>query len=261
MATMEEKLDFANTYGEKIVATLHVPDKPLNAGVVMGHCFTCSRHTRILIDLSTRLADNGLFALRFDFSGNGQSGGDFSRSTYTKHIDEMRLAVDLVMKKGPAWIGLAGHSMGAAIAMLAGADSPAVKAVCTLAGRFTQLNPYNLLSNIQKKELDSDGRLSIESRGRSLVLEKTFFDDAGKYSLAQNAAACKKPVLALHGDNDEIIPYSEALEGHRMNPEYIQARILPGVDHMFLDPNHRNQVAGIAADWFHEQFDKSGPTS
>jgi hypothetical protein len=73
---------FTNSIGEKLSGTLHRPNVSSGFGFVLGHCFTCSRHTRILIDLSNALTNLGFCVLRFDFSGNGQSEGRFEDSTY-----------------------------------------------------------------------------------------------------------------------------------------------------------------------------------
>jgi uncharacterized protein len=91
---MEEQIDFKNHQGEKLAATLHLPKKPTGCGVVLGHCFTCSRHTGILRQVAGELSRKGFFALRFDFSGNGQSEGIFEESTYSKQISEMQTAME-----------------------------------------------------------------------------------------------------------------------------------------------------------------------
>ena len=110
---MESAVFFYNGTGKKIVGTIHMPEKTPECGVVLGHCFTCSRHTSILRDISRALVMKNIAALRFDFSGNGQSEGDFSNTTYTRHIAEMKQAVDFLGKQGISRFGLAGHSMGA----------------------------------------------------------------------------------------------------------------------------------------------------
>ncbi len=59
---MQKQVHFYNNEGEKLIGTLHVPETPYEKGVVMGHCFTCSRHTRILIHISRELERSGLMA-------------------------------------------------------------------------------------------------------------------------------------------------------------------------------------------------------
>ena len=70
---MEHTVHFENPQGEKLAGTLHEPATPADKGVVIGHCFTCSRHTRVLRRVAVNLSEAGFATLRFDFSGNGQS--------------------------------------------------------------------------------------------------------------------------------------------------------------------------------------------
>jgi len=126
---MEQPVHFYNHQREKLAGTLHLPDEIKGGGVVFCHCFTCSRNTRIIRHICSDLAAAGFIALRFDFSGNGQSEGDFAASTYSKQMAEIQKAVDIIAEKGAEWIGLAGHSMGAVIAILTAARMNRVKAV------------------------------------------------------------------------------------------------------------------------------------
>ncbi len=68
---MEEQIRFKNHNGD-LAGTLHLPDNPSQLGIVLGHCFTCTRHTTILRELAKDLTREGFIVLRFDFSGNGQ---------------------------------------------------------------------------------------------------------------------------------------------------------------------------------------------
>lgn len=86
---METDIHFLNHLGERLFGTHHRPDAPSEYGVVLGHCFTCTRHTGVLREVGARLTAAGFHVLRFDFSGNGQSEGVFIETSYTKYITEM----------------------------------------------------------------------------------------------------------------------------------------------------------------------------
>ncbi len=251
---MEKQIDFRNPGGEVLKGTLHIPGKPGGAGVVVGHCFTCSRNIRLLRDLCARLAESGLLALRFDFSGNGQSQGIFSESTYTKQIDEMAAAVRFLEGEGARRLGLAGHSMGAAIAVLSGDRIDEIGAVCAVAGRSSGLGARHFLSGEQRRELDETGRVTFESRGRSLELTETFFSDAGGYDIAGVIREYEKPLLVVHGEADKIIPVEEAHFAENLNPGSTELFIVPGADHMFLDEGHRRRVADRVSGWFRDRL-------
>ncbi len=254
---MEQLVHFDNDYGEKLTGTLHLPDAPTGCGIVFGHCFTCSRHTTILRRICSDLILEDFMALRFDFSGNGQSEGEFEESTYSKQISEMKTAAALLAREGAVWIGLAGHSMGAAIALLTAAQLDIVKAVCVLAGRLSGLDAAHFLSPDQRQQLQSSGSVSFSSRGRSLELANRFFADAGQYNLPQVVAALQQPLLVVHGDHDEIIPVQEAHQAHALNPVGTTLAVIPDADHMFSKAQHSRQISNLVVTWFKEQKEEN----
>ncbi len=250
---MEQQVHFFNDHGEKLAGTLHLPDEPTVYGVVFGHCFTCSRNTSILRHICHQLVEENFMALRFDFSGNGQSEGNFAESTYSKQISEMQTAAAFASGKGASWIGLAGHSMGAVIAVITGAQMNSAKAVCALAGRFSGLSSTHFLSKNQHKELKETGRVLFISRGRSLVLTERLFTDGNRYNLPEIVASFHSPLLIVHGDRDEIVPVKEAYKASELNSADARLAIIPGADHMFSRPEHYRQVSTLVVEWFKEQ--------
>ena len=250
---MEKQIEFENHVGEILAGTLHHPEGRPVGTVISGHCFTCSRHTGVLRRICRHLAEAGFLALRFDFSGNGQSHGRFEQSTWTKQIAEMASAVAWMQKQGSDWIGLAGHSLGAAIALLTAQRQAAVSAVCRIAGRVSAGRPMYFLTPLQQKELIAAGQVAFTSRGRQLSLNRDFFEDAGRHDLTEATRSLRLPMLVVHGDRDEIIPVSEAHLSKAANPERVELEIISGADHMLASPEHQQQAARAVTDWFCRQ--------
>jgi len=254
---MQQPVHFKNHLGEKLSGILHLPDRTTDRGVVVGHCFTCSRNTRILQQIGEDLTQAGFLVLRFDFSGNGRSEGDFGESSYSKHVAEMTSAVDFIAEQGAPHVGLAGHSMGATIALLTAAELPAIKAVCSLAGRLSSTSADHFLNAYQLEELAQAGRVSFTSRGRSLELSKNFFIDAARHDLPKLIKTIKFHLLVVHGDKDEIVPVTEARKAHEAKPTRIDLAVIPGADHMFSADNHRLQASALVVDWFDRQVTRT----
>lgn len=251
---MEEAVHFKNRQGETLAGTLHLPEPPGPEGVILGHCFTCSRHTSILRDTARKLTERGIAALRFDFSGNGQSEGDFINTAYTRHIQEMTRARDYLLGRGITRFGLAGHSMGAAVAILAGSRMERIEGICAFSGRLGGLDPEGTFSAAQLATLRETGEVAFQSRGRRLVLPHAFFEDAARYDILETIASLTPPLLIVHGDRDEIIPVSNARAAKARN-DRATLEIIPGADHMYGDAPLRDRVAALAADWFRHCFD------
>jgi putative redox protein len=250
---MEQPVRFDNHLGETLTGTLHQPDGKSVGAVIAGHCFTCSRHTGVLRRICGLLADAGFTALRFDFSGNGQSQGSFEQSTWSKQISEMEAAIAWTQQRGAGWIGLAGHSLGAAIALLTAKKQNDVAAICRIAGRISAGRPQHFLTPTQQTDLAETGKVEFISRGRRLALNRDFFDDADQYDLMAATRSLNKPMLVVHGDRDDIIPVSEAHLAKQVNPERVELAIIAGGDHMLASPEHQDKAARTVTDWFCRQ--------
>jgi pimeloyl-ACP methyl ester carboxylesterase len=244
---------FTNHMNEKLSGTLHRPindDVQANGfGFILGHCFTCSRHTRILIDLSNALTDLGFCVLRFDFSGNGQSEGSFEDSTYTKQIDEMISAAAYMKKNEADHVLIGGHSMGGMVSLFTAARQKDIAGVISLAVGSAPLHPDRLLTDIQKAQLISSGNVSFSSRGRNLVLTRNFFDDAEQYDVQEMIAQITCPVLIVSAENDMItdsIPPKFVLNSTNQNVDLFEVK---GADHMFSSEEHRQTVISHVTQW------------
>jgi alpha/beta superfamily hydrolase len=252
---MERQVQFKNHVGETLAGTLHYTDRDPIGAVIAGHCFTCSRHTGILRRVCKELSHKGLMALRFDFSGNGQSQGIFEEATWSKQILEMEAAISMMQEKGVTWIGLAGHSLGAAIALLTTLRDKPVSAICRIAGRTTANRNQHFLTPSQIQVLEDAGEVEFISRGRTLTLSRNFFEDAARYNLETAIQSLTIPMLVVHGDRDDIIPVTEARLAKQTNPEKVKLAVVPGGDHMFSNADHQEQIARTVADWFSHQVD------
>ncbi len=118
----EEKFDFKDSSGNKISAVLSRPKAPNKKAVILLHCFTCTKYHRVIRNVSESLVENGFTTLRFDFSGNGESEGKIEDSFYTKMIDEVKKAVDVLQKRGFSKIAVGGHSLGAMVSLLSASE-------------------------------------------------------------------------------------------------------------------------------------------
>jgi len=241
-------VSFTNHINEKLSGTLHRPKsdevKENGFGFVLGHCFTCSRHTRILVDLSNTMAELGFCVLRFDFSGNGQSDGRFEDSTYTKQMDEMIAAVDFMEKNEADHVMIGGHSMGGMVSLFTAAQHDNAAGVISLAVGASTLHPDRLLTDIQKEQLVSTGNVPFLSRGRNLGLTREFFDDAARYDVKKMINQITCPVLIVLAENDTVtdpLPVKSIANSANQNVYLFEVE---GADHMFSSAENRE--IGIA---------------
>jgi uncharacterized protein len=247
--TDRRQIRFDNHLGEKLAATLEIPSHPADKGMVLGHCFTCTRHTRILDDLSRAMVNAGYLALRFDFSGNGQSEGSFAESTYSKQIQELNCAIDYVRNAGASDIILAGHSMGGEVALLTAAQINGIMGVIAFSASAEPLHPDHLLTDSQKFDLNDKGQVKFSSRGRELIITKQFFHDAEEHDLTNAMSEIHCPVLLVYGGQDMIIPTDSSLILHDANPAHAEIFMVQSADHMFTSDKDRRMVVDHVQQW------------
>ena len=79
-----EKVTFLNTEGQQLSGRLELPvnQQPHNF-VIFAHCFTCNKNLLAVKNISRALTSNGFGVLRFDFTGLGESDGDFSDTNFS----------------------------------------------------------------------------------------------------------------------------------------------------------------------------------
>jgi pimeloyl-ACP methyl ester carboxylesterase len=196
-------------------------------------------------------AKNGFSFVAFNFSHNG-IGPDmmnfteeqaFSENTYSLEVSELREMIELCSqgeingKTANRRVGLLGHSRGGGVALLAAQASHEVQAVCTWASISTVDRYEKHIYEDWKKK----GFLEVvNSRtGQVLHMGKAMLKDIqknGKSSLNIHSATkhLGKPLLILHGSNDEAVRFFEAesLNIHA-DPNRSEMRLIPGAGHTF----------------------------
>jgi alpha-beta hydrolase superfamily lysophospholipase len=124
-------ITFAAPDGTTLAGMLYEASNRSAPAVVLVHMLGRSKDE--WIPLAERLQDTGATVLTFDLRGHGGSSG--SASTLSPMVSDVRSAVDWLTSRAPSRpssIGLVGASLGANLAALAAADSPAVRAVALI---------------------------------------------------------------------------------------------------------------------------------
>ena len=110
-------------YGKCLRGMIHRPHPVLRRapGVIFFHGFTGDRMEShwMFVKCARALAKAGVASLRFDFSGSGESEGEFRDATLHGEVSDARAAVDYFQSSqgiNPERLGLVGLSLGGAIA-------------------------------------------------------------------------------------------------------------------------------------------------
>ncbi|MBL8135099.1 MAG: alpha/beta fold hydrolase [Acidobacteria bacterium] len=110
-------------YGtNELFGVLHSPAAASRLAVVLCHPFGEEKlwAHRVYVSLARELARRGHPVLRFDYRGNGDSGGTFSGTSMTSNLDDIDTAIDLLKERTETdAVGLFGLRFGATEAALA----------------------------------------------------------------------------------------------------------------------------------------------
>lgn len=110
---MQEKVSFKTRNAHVLAGILHRPDagKP-RAFALFAHCFTCTKNIKAAINIAESLCCSGIAVLRFDFTGLGQSEGDFAATNFSSNVEDLIAAADYLRQEHSAPTILVGHSLG-----------------------------------------------------------------------------------------------------------------------------------------------------
>ncbi len=133
------KLEFEGSQGEHFAARLDTPYGEPKAYALFAHFFTCSRDLSATRRIASALTKDGIAVLRFDFTGPGNSGGDFATANFSSSLKNLVRAADYLREHYEAPKLLVGHSPGSAAVLAAAAEVPQVKRLPRLAHLLQQI--------------------------------------------------------------------------------------------------------------------------
>ncbi len=246
---------FAGASGALLSGWFHPAEGPARGALLLAHCFTCGKDLPLYRRLAAGLAGRGLGVLRFDFTGIGQSEGDFSRTSLDSNIVDIELAfAELRRRVGAALpLGAIGHSLGGTATLLCAAGLPELAALAILASPAQPGDLIRRLGPSVREQAEREGVARVEIGGRPVRIGLQLLDSLGERGLQQRLAELRRPVLFLHGSADEIvrIEQGEALFAACHQPKAFEP--LPGADHLLSDEKWVGWAVTLLSAWF-ERF-------
>ena len=234
--------------GVELAGVLHRPPGPTRGAAIFAHCFTCSKDLRSARTLSAALADHGIPVLRFDFTGLGESTGEFAETTFSTNVaDLVDAAAWLREHVAPPTI-LVGHSLGGSAVLAAAQSIPDAKAVATIGAPADPSHVTNLLGTC-KERIEARGEADVELAGRTFTIRKEFLDDLAEQCAPAKIASLKKALLIFHAPFDEAVGIENA-KGIYESAKHPKSFVsLDGADHMLSRAEDAAYVASILAPW------------
>jgi pimeloyl-ACP methyl ester carboxylesterase len=161
----------------------------------------------------------GRACLRFDYSGHGESGGDFNDGTIGRWLEES-VAVYRQFAKGPQVV--IGSSMGGWLALLLARELRARKGTAPIAGMVLIAPAVDFTEELMWKQFSDATRREIEDKGawmrpseysdQPYPITKRLIEDGRKHLLLGGLIETGCPVHILQGVLDPDVPWRHAVE-------------------------------------------------
>ncbi|MDA2936229.1 alpha/beta hydrolase [Patescibacteria group bacterium AH-259-L05] len=246
----ETKVSIFNEYNEKLVGIETVPsiEKETYPTILLVHGFGVRKEEGSMFDeLAEELSEAEFLVYRFDFSGRGESEGDYRKTSLSKQKSDLSKILDFVKsqsKVDTSKIGILAQSFGTSVTV---SQTPQVKALI-LMGSIAHPNEV-LGKPLKWVKLDREGiSKKIKSNGEVILIGSQFWKDFDKYNLLELIKKIDCPILFIHGSKDDRVPLSE-MEAYFDNANEPKEKIIiAGADHG-LRP-HRDKMYRIVVDWF-----------
>tara|TARA_A100000171_G_scaffold50777_1_gene63083 strand:- start:3800 stop:5017 length:1218 start_codon:yes stop_codon:yes gene_type:complete len=204
------KLQFKNAEGLLLSARLEQPiDKKPVAYALFAHCFTCSKNLIAVTNISRALTSKGIAVLRFDFTGLGESEGDFADTNFSGNIQDLIVAAEYLEENYEAPSILVGHSLGGAAVLMAASQLDFVKSVVTIGAPADTPHLKNIFES-SLEEIEENGKAVVSLGGRPFTIKKQFIDDLDKTELTSVISELRKPLLIFHSPQDETVDIKNA---------------------------------------------------
>ncbi|MGB5832391.1 MAG: bifunctional alpha/beta hydrolase/OsmC family protein [Thiohalocapsa sp.] len=244
------KLSFENAEGQRLAGLLETPP----AGVetlryaLFAHCFTCGKDIAAASRISRALAARGIAVLRFDFTGLGNSDGDFANTNFTSNVQDLVAAARKLEQDYQAPALIIGHSLGGAAVLAAAPQLESVEAVVTIASPATPGHVQHLFSGA-RDELERTGEAEVKVGHRRFRVRRQFLDDLRHYADAEHIRRLKRALLIFHSPVDEIVPIDEAAKIYRaaLHPKSFIS--LCDADHLLTNREDSEYVAETLVAW------------
>jgi putative redox protein len=207
---MQNIVRFENRSGNELSGSLHRPDagEP-RAFALFAHCFTCTRNIKAAVHIAEALSGAGIATLRFDFTGLGQSEGEFADTHFSSNVEDLVDAAAFLREEYRAPELLVGHSLGGTACLAAALQVGEVRAVATIGSPADAEHVLKLI-DADVETIEAEGEARVKLDGQSFTLRKDFLDDVRSQSVRDGIRKLRRALLVMHSPVDAVVGIEEA---------------------------------------------------
>jgi pimeloyl-ACP methyl ester carboxylesterase len=187
----------------------------------------------------------GRACIRFDYSGHGESGGDFLDGTIGRWLSES-LAVYQTFARGPQVV--VGSSMGGWLALLLARALRELKGAAPIAGMVLIAPAVDMTEELIWKQIADEIKREIEEKGvwnwpsdydggEPYPITKKLIEEGRQHLMLDSLIETGCPVHILQGVQDPDVPWRHALElVSRLSSDDVVLTLIKDGDHRLSRP-------------------------
>jgi|SRR5690606_24227852 len=203
--------------------------------------------------MAEEFARRGFFFIKFNFSFNGGTLEQpvdfpdldaFGQNTFTRELDDLEVVLDWISSEENPFAGsrdsdkvsLMGHSRGGGTAIIKASEDERIHKLITLASvsdfaaRFPQGEEFEAWK-------EAGIGYVINNRTKQQMPHRfSFYEDfkanEERLTISKAVGSLNKPVLIIHGTEDQTVGIDDAEHLKQWNPE-AELLLLEGADHVF----------------------------
>lgn len=221
-------------------------DEAPNNLLIMAHGFRGSMEGGGRAAYLSQMASLFVNVLRFNFTGS---------QILSHQIEELNAVLDFAKKeyKNPR-IFLLGRSMGGAASLVTASRRSEIAGLALWATPNDLHATFkNALGSENYNRLKNGETLNLEDERGSITLTPDFVSDLDNYDLqAMLKAWQKRPLLVIHGSEDETVNVEQAQRSFALAGRPKKLVIVNGADHSFT--NHSNKAAEEVIGWLRSRL-------
>ncbi|WP_103021158.1 bifunctional alpha/beta hydrolase/OsmC family protein [Salinibacter altiplanensis] len=254
---MSEKLRFENDDGNALAARLDRPEgQSPCAFALFAHCFTCSKDLQAVGAISRALTRRGIAVLRFDFTGLGDSEGDFADTNFSSDVEDLIAAADYLADHYEAPRILVGHSLGGAAVLQATRRLDSVQAVSTIGAPY---DPEHVTQHLQDAVADikEKGEARVRLAGRTFTIRKQFLDDLAATKMEDTIQSLDRALLIFHSPVDRTVGVDNAAKIFQAAKHPKSFVSLDNANHLLTDRSDAEYLGVVLGAWAKKYVDPS----
>ena len=203
------RVEFPGADGQMLAGRIDRPAQEPKAWALFAHCFSCTKDVHAARRIASHLVTRGIGVMRFDFTGLGNSDGDFANTNFSTNIQDLVAAADWLRETHRAPDLLIGHSLGGAAVIAAAREIDGVKAVATI-GAPADADHVISAFKADVAEIEKTGAAQVSLAGRPFTIKQQFVEDVRGAKVRDAATGLGMPLMIMHAPTDQTVGIENA---------------------------------------------------